>query len=401
MKLTNSINALLWHAGIILLLLSSLAACRNPGQAPPGPQVARGIIHPTPENIPDDADLADVIRIAPNASKGETATHPLVLAPSNREVATIGVDEGGRYDMIGRVQDIAVDETGQIYLLDSRYNEVRVYSRDGAFVQAFGGPGQGPGEFQAPRALAIASEDLILVAEQFHSIKVFEKQKDTFVLRKTIGLDFAPNDLCIMNDLIYVHGLKEGNERATIHVFTLSGEHELSFGESYKSANPSVRYALSRGGLITCNARAQVIATMSQHVPILTGYTTEGVLKWQTRFADFNPLLIEEVVDDHGRPGVQQHVPKPGEHVAVQLTSSTEEEIIAQVVEIPDREKNKRPFFHTFAVSAHNGRGTYIGAAYPLIYTLSSDHFYTGSNLPFPQVKIYARTAPPTNLLAQ
>ena len=47
----------------------------------------------------------------------------------------------------GDVQDIAVDPTGQIYVLDVGSEEVRAFGRDGAYLRTTAREGEGPGEF--------------------------------------------------------------------------------------------------------------------------------------------------------------------------------------------------------------------------------------------------------------
>ena len=48
----------------------------------------------------------------------------------------------------GDIQDIAVDPTGQIYVLDVGSKEVRAFGRDGAYLRTMAREGEGPGEFR-------------------------------------------------------------------------------------------------------------------------------------------------------------------------------------------------------------------------------------------------------------
>jgi hypothetical protein len=63
----------------------------------------------------------------------------------------------------GRIQDIAVDPTGRIYVLDSMNRRVSVHDPEGRTLLVFGREGEGPGEFDYPTRLFLASPDTIRV----------------------------------------------------------------------------------------------------------------------------------------------------------------------------------------------------------------------------------------------
>lgn len=58
--------------------------------------------------------------------------------------------------------DVAVDGTGRMYVSDAGNYRVQVFEADGTFARSLGGRGQGPGELEGPRELAV-TEDRILV----------------------------------------------------------------------------------------------------------------------------------------------------------------------------------------------------------------------------------------------
>ena len=50
-------------------------------------------------------------------------------------------------DLLGRIGDIAVDDSGRVYVSDLQLEQIDVFRPDGTFLQKLGGKGRGPGEF--------------------------------------------------------------------------------------------------------------------------------------------------------------------------------------------------------------------------------------------------------------
>ena len=72
---------LLQHArGVFFGLVFFIAACGSPGEG--APLISVGTVHPTPENIPDDTQVADVLQMDNGATQDEHA-HFLMVAKRN------------------------------------------------------------------------------------------------------------------------------------------------------------------------------------------------------------------------------------------------------------------------------------------------------------------------------
>jgi len=78
------------------------------------------------------------------------------------EEASIGVDTGADEYMLGNIVGIAASDD-RIYLIDRSVPIVRVYDHDGRYMMNIGGRGQGPGEFNSPRSLAVAPDGTLYV----------------------------------------------------------------------------------------------------------------------------------------------------------------------------------------------------------------------------------------------
>ena len=72
-----------------------------------------------------------------------------IAADTARLRTRIGVSgaSGPKAAVFGRISSVTLSREGTLFVADAQANEVRLFSLDGAYVGAFGGPGQGPGEF--------------------------------------------------------------------------------------------------------------------------------------------------------------------------------------------------------------------------------------------------------------
>ncbi len=57
---------------------------------------------------------------------------------------------------------VDADKDGNIFVLDSKAYQVKVFDNQGKFRRSFGRMGQGPGEFQGPRYFQITPQDRII-----------------------------------------------------------------------------------------------------------------------------------------------------------------------------------------------------------------------------------------------
>ncbi|UCG50689.1 MAG: 6-bladed beta-propeller [Candidatus Latescibacterota bacterium] len=64
------------------------------------------------------------------------------------ELWRIGGDTDDEDEFFGVILQILTDDHGNVYLLDSQLNQVKVFSPDGEYVREFGREGEGPGEFR-------------------------------------------------------------------------------------------------------------------------------------------------------------------------------------------------------------------------------------------------------------
>lgn len=179
-----------------------------------------------------------------------------------QEELTIGAAEGDDEYMFARLRWIAVDDQGEIFALDQRKRRVDVFSPAGRHVRSIGGPGQGPGEFQAPFFVALAPSGELLVGEMgrfsfFESSGRFVRSQDNTVRQLAFAKYLASGDVAATRMV-----MAEDDPRYEVVVCNPEFEPKAILASS-PMPDPSGKFALftsvirwdiSRGGEIVCGS---------------------------------------------------------------------------------------------------------------------------------------------------
>jgi DNA-binding beta-propeller fold protein YncE len=100
-----------------------------------------------------------------NQKGGRWGDHPAI---SIKLIRTIGdLDTSDENLAFNGPEDIALDETGNIYILDSRNHRIQKFSSELNYLATFGRRGQGPAEFNYPQSIALYAKGMIYVLDGF------------------------------------------------------------------------------------------------------------------------------------------------------------------------------------------------------------------------------------------
>ena len=81
---------------------------------------------------------------------------------------------------IGRLAEprkLAVDESGNVYVVDSENHRVQVFDSNGIYLRQWGSEGSGEGEFKSPSGLALDESGNVYITELGnHRVQVFDSQ---------------------------------------------------------------------------------------------------------------------------------------------------------------------------------------------------------------------------------
>ncbi|HSA96666.1 MAG TPA: 6-bladed beta-propeller [Acidobacteriota bacterium] len=172
------------------------------------------------------AAAALALALAPVQAKGEgqRAKGPGAEEAVPRLDAVEFARPGNEADeaVLGRPLALALDGDS-LFVADAQDSAVKVFSRDGRFVRAFGGKGQGPGELAFPSGVAVAG-DGIVVADKFNSrIQTFDRSGRP---RSAFPTRFLPDRVYALTpDALLVTSNPTGRRKGEplLHVFDASG----------------------------------------------------------------------------------------------------------------------------------------------------------------------------------
>lgn len=114
---------------------------------------------------PESAGANATFRDSAGVRIVEYAASPASRAGRLELLTTYGTLDGS--GAFGSVADVAVDDSGEVYVLDRQARRVTVWTADGSLVRTFGGSGGGPGELTNPNHVDLRGDGTVLVGELF------------------------------------------------------------------------------------------------------------------------------------------------------------------------------------------------------------------------------------------
>ncbi|MGA2533390.1 MAG: NHL repeat-containing protein [Candidatus Aminicenantales bacterium] len=130
------------------------------------------------------------LRVVHNVKGGEWGSNPKVSLELARTIGDVDTDDENL--AFNSPLDMAMDDAGSIYILDSGNQRIQVFGPDGRFVRAIGRKGQGPGEFANLNSIDIDAEGRLHVLDIGQKrIQVFAANGEVLKSIRTtnIGID--------------------------------------------------------------------------------------------------------------------------------------------------------------------------------------------------------------------
>lgn len=154
--------------------------------------------------------------------------HPVPKEDNPRDILfteefRIGSLAGDPNYIFGEFIRFAVDDDGNVYVLDWREKTVRKYDRSGKFLVSFGGPGQGPGEFSFPEDIGYLPDGHLMVFEaESQKYTCFTKEGNVARTARFQKLMYPPYMGFSNRNYIAMNAMRNANK--TIYTFGIFNE---------------------------------------------------------------------------------------------------------------------------------------------------------------------------------
>jgi len=268
------------------------------------------------------AEMRDGIRMVHNKGQGIWEKSPKISLEKVKEIGDIEAEseEVAFYMPL----DMALDQAGNLHVLDTGNHRIQVFTPEGAFLRTVGRKGQGPGEFNFPGSLDIDAQGTLIVASPFIKKIQFLGADGIETDSVTITEDFseylrALDSGKLVSSVRRGFGLpEEGDEdkglEPLMQIMDRKGKVIKKFGEprDYKhdlvnSTGNNVRFAVGRDGHIYVAFRFQ---------NRLEKYTPEGEIVWRAEKElnfDADKPISKGNIERSGRGGISIESPRMNE----------------------------------------------------------------------------------------
>ncbi len=307
--------------------------------------------------------------------------------PRERDVrgVSIGVLDGPIEYTFGRIEDVLMDSEDRIYVLDSHFKNVRIFSAAGKILGSFGGNGQGPGEFRRPMTLAL-DDGRVFVGDLGYRLATFRmKSPGAVTPDETIQVRTSPHDVCVEDSLIVVHGSSPG-QNTFVSVMDLHGELRAAFGEQYRSTNQLINYQMSAGQL-ACFLSANLIVFAPANLPIIRGYSIAGKELWTVEISDFRTSTTETREDG----GYEVKVPAEGFHRLHSIVPLSDDRILVQYAFVTAKSEERGrefEFLQTLIIDARSGKAQSLGRGLAAVAAANDRYLVTKWSMPYPHIRV-------------
>lgn len=340
-------------------------------------------VHPREEFIPHVREAV----LVPRIEKQGAYAQQLLNA---KEVRSFGLPEGEKEEMIGSLEDARIHE-GKAFVLDGRYNEVRIYDLEDGTMSAFSGPGRGAAELMAPLSLDVDPTGTVYVSDRSNqAFKTFAPKDGTYDIESTTTIKLLTAEVCALRDQILLRGVIPSRmSEGGIHIYE-SGEYKRSYGGLYSSGNDYINMRLSDGPMdckVTQNGSGRVVSGFLG-LPTVEVYDQDQSHVRTFRFEDFEPIQVT----DQGNGRTFFDASHADVNVTKWVTLSPEGNVLAQVVERTnetDRERIPYHRLHSYLLFPDTGKSEYLGTDLPPVLDVTETHMIAGSNHPYPRLRVY------------
>lgn len=190
-------------------------------------------------------------------------------------IRSIPAEDETRYSW-GNPSDLAVAQSGELYVVDNYASAITVLDEDGDFLRTIGRAGQGPGEFDHPLRIEIAEKDVIYVSQGGRITKIDARGGFIDLFHLMLSID----DFKVMGGRLYANMIRRPGapENSIIGVLDSRGKQIFSFGEPLRMPSLNLEdqaAVLSSDGVL--------LYVAFRHHPLIRVYDEHGAIVKEIR----------------------------------------------------------------------------------------------------------------------
>ncbi len=210
-------------------------------------------------------------------------------------VASFGLIDGSPSEVIGRVRDIAVSPSGDVFFTDAIGMRVGWLRAAGTLGGWFGREGDGPEEFISLDAVDVLPDGRVAVGDEGHRRIVFLRPgPDGLTFDGDLRVVGFPRDICPWGDGFLVLSLQDGS---VVQHLDQSGAHVDSFGSPLETPFRlaerwrSMTDGYSANGRMLCLPEHNRVIILSTILPEVRAFDIDGHLIWQTELSEYRRTM--------------------------------------------------------------------------------------------------------------
>ncbi len=214
------------------------------------------------------------------------------------EDLVIGGDTDDPNQSFYRVDDVAVDANGNIYVLEAGYKRVQVFDQRGRYLRTIGSEGQGPGELQSPHEIIVAGDAVVVPDMGNGRVNRWSLDGEyigtsTMVPRtfSGVGLD----DGTILGGFIVTHREPEFWQEGVYGRFSTEGA-ELQRFATFRLAHREIVMVPSTPARMAASRQGDLYVTRADRYQVLA-FDADGSYRWALRTTWPTPQIPEEIID--------------------------------------------------------------------------------------------------------
>jgi hypothetical protein len=329
---------------------------------------------------------AFVVTLLRSASGPEQQENEVFAASvfHDSEDAMLHMSGSSLENIFGLVGDVGIGQDGRSYVLDVLERNVAVFTASGDREAVLGGPGQGPGEFMGPVALAVdgVHGGVYVMDERNQRIEVFAGAEPAW--ERSFRIDFHGRDLCFLGGRLYVLGPRRGFllhelspvDGAVLRSFAPDAESEDILLASYRA-----------DGYLGCAASGELTFLPMLRPDVVRFDAASGKELGSIAVPDYRAVRVAPTADG----GMKFDVPGGGGHdYASAILPLPAGGWLIQVGRLRPRPTNAHEFqsIRSYVVSADGARVRPSSLALPRLMATRGDSAFAVETSPYPAVRI-------------